>query len=172
MYWILLPLQLSKLWAICSCFLHKLHKFVRICRHSCSLPPIKGHQWGRCSPGRAKQAREVPGPWSMPHLHTCGYRDSRSLWARNLIVPERTRLLPQTGDWRSQIFQLTATMPVRCSATGECSRSDGIHGEYHLPLLTTSHNLVFFLGDICLPSTWLVILTIIIMHAPQIIIII
>ena len=57
-------------------------------------------------------AREVPGPQSMPHLHTRGYRDSRSLWARNLPVPERTRLLPQAGDWRTKIIQLPATTPV------------------------------------------------------------
>ena len=45
----------------------------------------------------------------------------------------RTRLPPQGGDWRNQIIKLSATTPVCRSTTGECSCSDGIHGEYHLP---------------------------------------
>ena len=69
----------------------------------------------------------------MPHLHTCHYilRQQAPL-GQNCLLPEKTRLLPQTGDWRSQIIQLPTATSVLCYAMGGCSRSNGIHGGHHL----------------------------------------
>ena len=82
-----------------------------------SFPTTIGHQWGRCSgcPGWAKQAWEVLGHQTMPHLHTCGYGDGRPFRARNSLLPERTRLPLQVDDWpwRSQIFQLPAAKSIQ-----------------------------------------------------------
>ena len=65
--------------------------------------------------------------------YTRGYGDGRSLWARNLLVPERTRLPPQAGDWRKQIIQLSATIPVCRSATGNVATVMGSMGSTTSP---------------------------------------
>ena len=84
-------------------------------------------------PGWTKQAHEALSPWPMPQLRTHGHWNDTLLWARNILAPEGSRLLPQAGHRGSQVFLLLQQRLTVTVQREKCGCSDGNYGHTNTP---------------------------------------